>query len=236
MMILKTSARKALASRLQEFTHYAELRQVAFNLAALQQEKKFHSLAVLSFFPAEGKTLFCAAMARAYADACRSKVLIVDTTTNQNKGSLLIEHCFEEEPPMTELVSLEVLRRNSNGAAVPPPGPGFPGEKARVLVSDIVKNRSANGSEAKESDFALIQKTIEDPSRQYGLVLVDTAPLHARNRSNIDPLLMARMSQASVLVVSRKLLDSPHLNTSLKILEDPALHLIGMVSNEEYCP
>jgi len=37
-----------------------------------------------------------------------------------------------------------------------------------------------------------------------------------------------------VLVVSQKFLNAPGLNASLKVLRDPALHLIGLVSNEAY--
>src|SRR5262245_21117411 len=81
----------ALQRSFQEYVQYAEVRHLAFNIVALQQEKMFHSLAVLSGLPGEGKTLVCAALAMAYADACRTKVLIVDTASVHNKHSLILK-------------------------------------------------------------------------------------------------------------------------------------------------
>jgi Mrp family chromosome partitioning ATPase len=193
---------KTLDHRLKEFIRCSELRQLAHNIAALQLEKQFHSLAVLSFFPEEGKTLFCAAVAISYSETTGSKVLVVDTTTLQGRKSLALGDCFNGSAPRVDVMSLDQLRQHS-----------------KELVPSA-------------SDFSLIKQVGEDRSKQYGLVLLDTAPLHAKNRSNIDPLLAARLSGASVLVVSQKLLNAPKLTTLLKVLEDPSLHLIGVVSNE----
>src|SRR5689334_6815517 len=93
------AAELAIHKRLQEFIHYYELKQLAYQFSALQQQKGFHSLSVLSFYPGEGKTLFCAALALAYAEACGSKVLILDTTTFQNKNSLNLKTCFNGSAP-----------------------------------------------------------------------------------------------------------------------------------------
>ena len=188
-------------TRLQEYSRYYELKQMAYNIAALQQEKAFHSLAVLSFLPGEGKTLFCAAMAMAYAEACKTKVLIVDTTTFHHKHSFVLKECLNGLAPLIQTASLEDLR-------------------------------SAPAATSMENDFSLIKKVAEDRSQQHGLVLFDTAALQAKNRSNMDPLLIARLSSASVMVVSRTFLDAPHLTDSLKLLKDPALHLLGIISNE----
>jgi hypothetical protein len=216
--------------RLREFIRYSELKQLAHNVAALQQEKMFYSLAVLSFFPAEGKTLVCAALALAYAETCRSKVLVVDTTTFQNKGSLALKDCFNGSASLVEAMSLEDLRRIPGGSAQP--SSSARPERAPALESEVVAGRSISVTTNRENDFSLIKRVAEDRSKPYGLVLMDTAPLQAKNRSNVDPLLVARLSGASVLVVSRKFLDAPNLSLSLRVLEDPALHLIGMISNE----
>jgi hypothetical protein len=231
---MEHASNTALEKRLQEFIHYAELKQVAYNVAALQQEKMFHSLAVLSFFPAEGKTLFCAAMAMAYTETCRTKVLVVDTTTIHNKGSLVLKECFNGSAPEVTVMSLEELRRGALGRGPVPAG--LRADKTPALETEVVRERPAHTTVVKENDFSLIKSVTEDGSKQYGLVLLDTAPLQAKNRSNVDPLLVARLSNASILVVSRKLLAAPKLSASLKIMEDPTLHLVGMISNEGHKP
>jgi hypothetical protein len=220
----------AIHQRLQEFIHYSELKHLAYNISAQQQQKAFHSLAVLSFFPAEGKTLFCAALAMAYVEICRARVLVVDTTTFQNKGSLVLGDCFNGSAPQVDVKTLEELRRGPNafGQQIP----GLRSDQRPTVELDILRAKPGHMPLARENDFALIKRTAEDQSKQYGLVLLDTAPLYAKNRRNIDPLLVARLSDASALVVSRKFLDAPKLSASLKILHDPALHLIGIIAND----
>jgi len=229
---MATSSINALNGRLQEFICYSELKQLTYNIVALQQEKRFHSIAVMSFFPGEGKTLFCAAIAMAYSETCRSKVLIVDTTTFRNKRSLALKECFNGSGPMVEVTTLEGLRNDPN-IIVASPTPQIRSEKGPVLEAEIITGRLPKLSIPEiENDFSLIKKVSEERSQRYGLVLFDTAALHAKNKNNIDPLLVARLSGASVLVASRKFLDAPNLNISLKVLKDPMLHLIGIIANE----
>lgn len=229
MKSFSTSSDVVKAKCLQEFVTYAELKQMAYNVAALQQQKMFHSLAVLSYFPGEGKSLFCAALALAYADVSRSKVLIVDTSTFHNEGSLVLGQCLNGSQPLVEVKSLEELRNGFNR-----PNPSFRPEKGPVLEPEIVHDRHPTLSAPVENDFHLLKKVAHEGTKEYGLVLLDTAPLNAKNKSNVDPLLIARLSQASVLVVSRPFLQSRNVNSYLKTLEDPTLHLLGIISNEAF--
>jgi len=218
---------QALHRRFQEFVQYAELRHLAYNVAALQREKMFHSLAVLSFFPSEGKTLLCAALAMAYAEVSRAKVLVVDTVTVQNKSSLILKDCFNGSAPNVEVRSLKQIRNRSTA-----PGTLIR-QKPEVLESTVVYEKPRHLAISRDDDVSLIKEVAEDQSKEYGLVLFDTMPLHARNKSNVDPLLVARLAEASVLVMSREGLDAPKLSASLKIVKDPAFNLIGIISNEE---
>jgi len=225
-------ASNAIGNRLKEFMRYAELKQLAYNIAALQQEKRFHSLAVLSYFPGEGKTLLCAALAMAYVETCQARVLVVDTTTLQNKKSLVLKQCLATSLPMVDVMTLEQVRSATNGLD-PHPSPKVHAPQAPVVEPEIVESRSIRVPLPSVNDFSLLKKVVEDRFQEYGLVLLDTAPLSAKNKSNIDPLLVARLSDASAFVVSRKLLESHEVNDCLKVLDDPTLHLIGMVANEE---
>jgi len=233
-MTLRSSDSTAIDSRLQEFIRYSELKQLAYNIATLQQKKMFRSLAVLSCLPAEGKTLFCAAMAMAYVETCRSKVLVVDTTTMQHEGSLVLRDCFNGSAPLVEVLSLEDLR-NGSGGSVPPCAARYREDNEPVQEPEVTHDMpSMSLSVPGGTDLSLIQSVAAERSKQYGLVLLDTISLSAKNRNNVDALLVAHMSGASVLVVSQKFLNAPGLNASLKVLRDPALHLIGLVSNEAY--
>src|SRR5258706_1061341 len=162
--------RHALHKRFQEFVRYAEMRHLAYNVAALQRDKMFHSLAVLSFFPAEGKTLLCAALAMAYAEASRTKVLVVDTTTFQNKNSLFLKECFNGSAPDVEVRSLEELRQTL--PASPPAPSSLRGRAAPILESNITHDELPPLRPARENDASIIKQAAEDRSKGYGLVLL----------------------------------------------------------------
>jgi Mrp family chromosome partitioning ATPase len=221
-----------VTARIGEFVQYSELKQLAFNLTMLQRQKLFHSVAVLSFFPGEGRTLFCATAALAYAEASRSRVLIIDTTTLQNRGSLNLRDCFSPPSPSVDVQKMTDIRGN------PDDGPGSEhgrhnGAHANVHESEVVSNTRFKTVSGEEADQNLLRSVTQKESASHGLVLFDTAPINSRNKNNLDPLVVARQSDASILIVSRKLLNAVDLNACLKIARDPTLRLVGVVANED---
>lgn len=222
-----------VSDRLGEFVQYSELKQMAFNIAMLQQEKMFHSLAVLSFFSGEGKTLFCATAAMAYADTCRTRALIIDTVTLQNPHSLDLRDCFTPPSPAVDLMTMEEIRKGFNDA---PARESSRAEDKRQAFHEpeIVTNTRFRTVSGQGSDQNLLRMATREESKSHGLVLMDTASLNSRNKSNVDPLVVARQSDASILIVSRKLLNAADLHTCLKIARDPTLRLVGVVANEEF--
>lgn len=219
--------------RLKEFVQYSELKQLAFNIAMLQRQNMFHSLAVLSFFPGEGKSLFCATAAMAYAEASRSRVLVIDTTTLQNRGSLALRDCFNPPSPAVDLMTMDEIRK---GSANVPLSRGDSGgaQDETIHEPEIVTSSHFKAISGQESDPDLLRRVAQEKSKSHGLLLLDTAPLNSRNKSNVDPLVVARQSDASILIVGRKLLNATDLSACLKIARDPTLRLVGVVANEEF--
>jgi Mrp family chromosome partitioning ATPase len=224
----------AFGERLKDFIRYSEVKHLLYKVIDLQHDRRtdFRSLAVLSAFPGEGKTLFCAALAMAYVDSCRSKILVVDTTTFHHPHSLALRQCIDPDHPQIDFMS---LTEGSNGRNQLNSTPADASE-TRDLAPE--PERGGDGdfavSMVLESEHSLIRRVAKDRAKQYGLVLLDTAALIARNKNNIDPSLVARLSDASVLIAGRTLLNAPQLDDQLKFLKDPDLHLIGVVSNEAY--
>jgi hypothetical protein len=212
-----------LNARFKEYSRYTEIRQLAYNIATQQQERRFKSLAVLSFSHGEGKTLFSVALAMAYAETCRSRVLVVDTAQRQSPGALILKDCFsasESDVDITELADW----RSAEEAPIPSESSSDEDEEENQLST----------LPAMDNDYAMISRVASAGSKRYGLILLDTVPLTTKNKSNVDPLLVARLAGASVLVVSQKLLNAPRLEDRLKMADDPSLHLIGMIANEEF--
>jgi len=222
-----------LETAVQEFAGYSELQQLAYNIAALQQEKSIRSLAVLSFLPGEGKTLFCAALAKAYADACHTKVLVMDTTSVHDPDSLLLKDCLTTSNSGVDLASLQ--DRQNGSFATKKTSSEIHEPETPALVAQVVNRGSVTVPNGQEGPMSIVKRATGEGAKNYGLVLLDTAPLTAKNRSPIDPLLVARLCDASVLVVSQKFLQANNISSQLRILEDPSLHLAGVISNEE-CP
>jgi Mrp family chromosome partitioning ATPase len=223
------SSAPSLADRLKDITQYSEVKRLADNLMLLQRQKQFRSLAVLSLFPGEGKTLFCALMAQAYSDAFQARVLVVDTTTFRHPQSLSLRQCFDPGHPLIECISLEEYRKGSNGNSHHEPTPN-----ESVLQAEILPSGPITMLVRRESDQFLIRKLAEERAANYGLILLDTAPLSTFNKGNVDPMVVARMADASIAVVNPNLLKGAQLDVQLATLKDPAMHLIGLISNEEF--
>lgn len=228
---MKTPLRSSpptVADRLKEVIHYAEIRRMADNILLLQQQKQFRSLAVLSLFPGEGKTLFCALMAMAYSEASQTRVLAVDSATLHTPRSLRLKMCLDPTYPMIDFLALEEYRQSANGNG------SFSGHPEQDLPVRDTHNASVGLLVRKESDQLLLRKLSEEHANQYGLILLDTTSLTTRNKGNIDPLVMARMADASVLVMNPHNANRSNIDIPLSLLKDPALHLIGIISNEEF--
>jgi Mrp family chromosome partitioning ATPase len=217
----------ARGERLKDYIRYSELRQLVYRIVDLQRRQRdsFSSLAVLSLFPSEGKTLFCAALAAAYADTCRTRVLAVDTTTTRHSKSLSLKQCIDPANQMIDFVFLTDHRHS-----------GF---------SDDGLHQPIGGSLEQDGDGAmalgpmlnehyLVTKVTKSAAKQYGLVILDTAPMTARNKNNFDPALVAQLSDASILMIGSNTLNAPDVDERLRLLEDPGFRIIGAVSNEEF--
>jgi Mrp family chromosome partitioning ATPase len=228
---MKTPVRSSpptLADRLKEVAQYAEVKRMADHLLLLQRQKQFRSLAVLSLYPGEGKTLFTAMIAQAYAEAGHARVLVVDTTTLNTPRSLRLKQCMEPNHPLIDFLSLEEYRQSPNGNGHHSEQHVEAGASSESTVPPIAMLLKRN------SDQHLIRRLSEERASQYDLILLDTAPLASKNKGNIDPLVMARISDASVLVMNPHRLDGSNLSVPVRMLKDPALHLIGIISNEEF--
>jgi Mrp family chromosome partitioning ATPase len=221
---IQRSSSFPLADRLADVAQYSEIKRLADHIIQLQRLKPFRSLAVISLFPGEGKTLFSALMAMAYTDACQTRVLVVDTATQRHPASLVLKQCFNASYPLVDALSIDEYRRNGSTSRDPLEEASFKADFTNGTVNAMVK---------KESDQFLIRKLAQERASQYGLVLLDTAPLTTRNKGNIDPLLAARVADASVLVVNPQRMPAANLAPHLKILKDSSLHLMGIVSNGE---
>jgi len=206
------SATDSVSDQLEHITAYSEIKKILDNIGHLQQRESFKSIALLSFLPAEGRTLFAATLAMAYANTWKRKVLIVNSCTVKRSGSLTLDQCLgEPSKPNTSK---------------------FFGSHHPLV--DMISLSDWVGTANEPSQSADKYRIRELTSRpDYSLVIIDTSPISSKNRNNFDPIALARQADASILLISQGILKNFSIDTYLEEVKDPHIRLIGVVENNE---
>jgi Mrp family chromosome partitioning ATPase len=199
--------------KLRAFSRYSEIKQLADQVRSEQKDRGFKTLSVLSLNRGDGKTLLATTLAVTYAEALKRRVLIVDTATFHAEGSIHLEGVLELDSPS--------------------PSKGQVKKTVHPLL-DLLVLKDRAFSEPGEVDEYKMDEILGGLESHYELIVIDSSAVNVRNRNNFDPFVMARHSDASILVVSREGMQSASLGTILKPLQDPSLKLIGVIANEEF--
>jgi Mrp family chromosome partitioning ATPase len=102
---------------LKSYIRQAELESLVERFRILQDEQKFRSVAIISEFDDEGKTFVSAALALAYAERSKKRVLVVDTTADSNLTPNPLTHSLIEMLDKHDAVDLvDALDENSLSA------------------------------------------------------------------------------------------------------------------------
>jgi Mrp family chromosome partitioning ATPase len=197
------------ATALQRYIHYAEVKHVLDRLLMLQETLKFQSLAILSEYDGEGKTFVTGALAAAYMERLKRKVLIVDSATPR---------------PISAPTSGSSLARQKNSAL------GDLLEESDHV--DVISLKDWSGlKQGGNADEYRLKALFAQNASPYGLVLVDTSSLARKNRNNFDPILIARQCDAAILVSTQNELAENVSEENKKQLFGAGIKLIGMIHN-----
>jgi Mrp family chromosome partitioning ATPase len=196
------------AKQLRRFVQFVEMKSLLDRVLQLQEQAKFHTLALLSEFDGEGKTFITAALARAYTERLHRKVLIVDASTPQPAHA-------------------PVPAKNRRGADLL----GSLLDDAEDI--DIIGLREWSGSQpgAKVDEYK-IQALFAQMASRYSLVFVDTSSLSRRNLNNFDPALIARQCDAALLISSRSEIVQNISEEHRRRIQGQNIRLIGMIHNQ----
>jgi Mrp family chromosome partitioning ATPase len=193
---------------LHNFIQYTEIKNLLDRLLLLQETEKFHSLAVLSEFDGEGKTFVAAALAVAYTERLKRKVLIVDTTTPRQLHLPVSAKTRKKSELLGELL-----------------------EEAEQV--DVISLSEWSGMKSHgNADEYQIKKLFAQIATQYSLILVDTSSLSRRNRNNFNPVLIARQCDASILISARSEIAPAISEEHKNNIVNSHVKLIGMIHNQ----
>lgn len=196
-----------------DYIRYSEFKRLLGELAVMVDRDRFKTIAVLSEHPGEGKTFLVSAMALGYASLLDRKVLIVDTVIrNDESHSLYLKKIYEEH--------LEYA-------------PFLGGAKTHVarmieLISPEMRENKEDSGDAADFRIGTYVNSIKD---NYDLILVDTCALGAKNKRNIDPVIVARQSDASILVTSDRSLNRESVQRVKQIMAQWHVRVVGVIHN-----
>jgi Mrp family chromosome partitioning ATPase len=200
-LINATSSPDALRGSVQKMLQYMEMRRCIDRIFDRVDSPRI--VAVTSLVPAEGKTTFCLAAAWSLAERLGRKVLLVDTANMvRSTSTILSEVCGVEMDRPFEVQKVQ----------------GGPASMSYVWIPPSMGSTRT------------LKAQIERLSADFDTVILDTVALNISSRLENDPLEMASVADALVLVrgETRIELDA---NVKLDELQNAGVRVLGIVAN-----
>ena len=72
--------------------------------------------------------------------------------------------------------------------------------------------------------------------QDFDQIIVDTSPISAHNRGNVDPALLAAAAGRTVLVVLANMTPRERIKRAIRILKQAGAHIEGVVVNDKFNP
>ncbi|MCB0333762.1 MAG: hypothetical protein KDD55_09710 [Bdellovibrionales bacterium] len=193
---------------LLDYIRRTEFKRMLNRIVMAQAEEGFRSISVLSEYPEEGRSFFISALALAYTRYLHSRVLIVETIEQTKNRSLFLQSVVGEHLPESE-------------------NPHFEDDPGYI---DLLTTRSLGEGEYDTADFQ-IGKYLQKLEGRYDLVLVDTCPLSEVNARSIDPYIIARHTEAAVLITSPQSMKRSIVSPIVEQVKRMGVRLLGTVYN-----
>lgn len=202
-----------LVSPLLRFTQYTEFKRLLDQVASSLAREGQKSVAILSELPQEGKTFFVSALALGYATLLGKTVLIVNT---QGPG---VDPWIRNQSDHKALV---------HGVPTLPKSEG--GTSNRLWKPIDIISPHLDEELSQSSDFQIGQY-INAARERYDIILADTCALSSANRNNVDPIVIARHVDTSVLLTSRLSLNRKTITDTQSRLKQWNIKLTGVIHN-----
>jgi len=221
---------------LLDYIRHPEFKRLLNQILMAQQEQKFVSMAILSEFPQEGRTFFISALALGYATYLDKKVLIMDTISQTKDESFYFGHILGEESDsifsydndsdskggVVDLIATKNLCRRVKLE--------HEGESLDVLKGDSLLSYSEKDL-YENVDFR-IRDFINSLKKSYDLILLDTCPLSRASKFHLDPMILAKQAETSILLTSPQSVNRRRLSTIRNELKSSQVKILGTIFND----
>lgn len=217
---------ESLTNAFSEYISYTECKRLFHQLDISRDKTGFKSLAVLSSYPQEGKSFLVLTLAVGYASLMGMRVLIADVVNQPHNRMLFRESLTGKGQNATPSVSTV-----SAGKRVPLRGVSLDATRRGKGHIELLSTRNTEGGNAVTTDFQIVPyiNTLKD---EFDLILFDTCAFESANSENIDPVIIARGADASILVTSPRSIGNNHIVRIRENLEKWDIKLLGTVFND----
>jgi len=221
---------------LLDYIRHPEFKRLLNQVMMAQKEKGFSSVTILSEFPQEGRTFFISALALGYATYLDKKVLIMDTISQTKDESFYFGHILGKESDLifsydndsdakggvVDLIATKNLCRRVRLE--------HEGESLDVIRQDSLLPYSEE--ELYENVDFRIREFINTLKQTYDLILLDTCPLSRASKFQLDPMILAKQAEASILLTSQQSVSRQRLSVIKNELELSRVEILGTIYNE----
>lgn len=225
---------------LQDFIRNTEFKRLLNQIVFAQTRKGARSIALLSQYPKEGKTLLAAGVAMGYSLFLRKRVLLIDTVSSTRNESFFIGRVIEND----------IVSNGSRGSSVSNQFSGQDFSQGEIdlmsrasiakqiqynqahlyqdLVGDEALMAAATGTATMDFHLRYLLQSLRS---NYDLILIDCCSISAALKGTIDPMILAQQSDGAILITSFQTLERNSLIALKKQLKSSQVELIGTVFN-----
>ncbi len=213
-----------------DYIRYPQCKRLINRIFTAQKTNNFKSVAVISQFPEEGKTVFTAVLALGFHMFLDKRVLIMDTVSQTRDESFyyrgLLGHSLLELDQKKKQSCIDLITTRNVGSKIRFQHLQTPDKSTEVEIPDFNQDQDSDVT----SDFKLCG-FIESMKSNYDLILLDTCALSTANKYNFDPLILAQHADTSILVTTPRSLDRGLLKELTQELRRYNVSSLGMVVN-----
>ena len=214
-----------------DYIRLPQCKRLINRILTAQQEYDIRSLAVLSHFPGEGRTLLVSVIALGFMTWLDKRVLIVDTVNQTREESFFFRNVMgnnsQEGIPISPRAGcIDLVTSHSLQT------------KNLLLLDHRVKAALCSQAPAMlsarpdqdTSDFRIIS-FINSVKSFYDLIIMDTCALTDVNENTHDPMILGQHIDATILLISEEALEKHVLGKLINNLKHHRIEPLGVVSN-----
>lgn len=202
-----------------EYIRLPEFKRLLNQIVHAQANQKFKSCAVLSEFPGEGKSFFVSVLALGYASFLRKRVLIMDTISQTRNDSLYSERLLGRgQFGMNGEFSGSIDLITSNGLR----------QQIQQHCERLDPSFEDQGFDTADFQIGPFVDLIKDA---YDLILLDTCAMRGATKNHLDPIILAKQANTSILITSQASLEQKIVRGINDKLKWSHVQLLGTIFN-----